>query len=114
MGAKRHAAWPPFSLLQAQAQKHASSRTGSGVEARHFGEGLSLQRGTSDEGAINVGLSHELLDVARLRGAAVKDTSGLSGFSSEVLCEGLADRAAHFLRILGGRGLTRADRPDRR
>ena len=51
----------------------------SGVEVRHGGEGVSLQRRTADETAVDVGLSHEFLDVAGLGGATVEDAGGLGG-----------------------------------
>ena len=51
----------------------------SGVERRHGGEGVSLEGRAADEAAVDVGLSHELLDVVGLGGAAVEDARGLGG-----------------------------------
>ena len=87
-------------------------RAGSGVEVGHLREGVGLEGGTADEGAVDVRLGHELLDVAGLGGAAVEDAGGVRGGVAVVGAEGLADRAADLLGVLGGGGLAGADGPD--
>ena len=84
----------------------------SGVEVRHGGEGIGLERGTADKGAVDVGLSHELFDVAGLGRPAVQDADGVGGGVAVVDAQSLADGAAHLLGVGGGSRLAGADGPD--
>ena len=85
----------------------------SGVEVRHGGEGVRLERGASHESAVNIRLSHELLDVAGLGASAVKDARGVGGRIAVVGAQGLANGVADLLRVICGGGLAGADGPDR-
>ena len=84
----------------------------SGVEAGHGGEGVRLEGGSPDQRAVDVGLGHELLDVGGLGGTAVEDTGGVGRGVAVVGTQGLTDRPAHLLGVLGGGGLAGADGPD--
>ena len=84
----------------------------SGVEVGHLAEGVSLQGSATNQGTVDVRLSHKLLDVAGLGRAAVEHAHDVGNLVSVVLAQGSADSTANFLSILAGSGLAGADGPD--
>src|SRR5881394_426166 len=71
-----------------------------------------LQAGSADERAINVGLGHERGRVVGLDASAVLNPDLLRGRIVGNFAEHAPDKCLRFLRLFGGRGLARTDRPD--
>ena len=71
-----------------------------------------LERGTSDEETVNVGLLAELLAVLLADAAAVEDAGLVGDLLADLLGEPLADHGVDLLGLLGGGDLAGADGPD--
>ena len=67
----------------------------------------------ADQGAVHVGLGHDVDDVAGLHRAAVLDAHRVRGGRADEFADPGADRPADLLGVLGGGHLAGADRPDR-
>src|SRR6476619_6014200 len=64
------------------------------------------------EGAVDVLLGHDRRHVVRLDAAAVEDPDTVGDVAAVELGEQRADRRTHLLRVVGGRALAGAERPD--
>ncbi|EGJ78227.1 putative phosphoglycerate kinase [Streptomyces sp. Tu6071] len=104
----------------APAPTHRSSRPRSSghrggpsllAETDDLDELVGVERGTADEGAVDVGAGHDLGDVGRLDRAAVLDAHGVGQLLVVQLGELAADRPADLLRVVGAADLAGADGP---
>ena len=71
-----------------------------------------LQRSTTDEETIDVGLLGELAAVLLVDTAAVQDTGLLSSLGRDLLLQPLADGSVDLLSLLSGSDLASTDSPD--
>jgi hypothetical protein len=79
-------------------------------DARELGD---IETRTTDQGTVDVRLAHESGDVRGLDRATVEDPGCRCGIRSDALDQDGAQLAGDLFCLLGGRGLSRADRPDR-
>merc|ERR1719424_483753 len=84
-----------------------------GVELDDARKGFHLEAGAAHEGAINVGASHEVIDVGVVHAATILDDDIVRDRLAVVVDEPRADVGMGLLRHLGGGRQARADRPDR-
>ena len=70
-----------------------------------------LQRGTTDEETVNVGLLGEVAAVLLVDTAAVQDTGLLSSLGRDLLLQPLADGGVDLLSLLSGGDLAGTDGP---
>lgn len=70
-----------------------------------------LQRGTTDEETVNVGLLGEVAAVLLVDTAAVQDTGLLSSLGRDLLLQPLADSGVDLLSLLSGGDLAGTDSP---
>ena len=70
-----------------------------------------LQRGTTDEETVNVGLLGEVAAVLLVDTAAVQDTGLLSSLGRDLLLQPLADGGVDLLSLLSGGDLAGTDSP---
>src|SRR5947208_2121961 len=77
------------------------------------GEGGGVKARPTDQGAVDVGLRHERVDVLRLDAAAVEDAHSLRGGGRGEAHQLAANGMVDFLRLPRGRGAAGADRPHR-
>src|SRR5439155_4897121 len=77
------------------------------------GEGGGVEARPADQGAVDVGLRHERVDVLRLDAAAVEDAHPLRGGGRGETHQLPANGMVDFLRLPRGRGASGADRPHR-
>src|SRR5881296_661615 len=77
------------------------------------GEGGGVKARPADQGAVDVGLRHERVDVLRLDAAAVEDAHPLRGGGRGETHQLPANGMVDFLRLPRGRGAAGADRPHR-
>ena len=70
-----------------------------------------LQRGTTDEETVNVGLLGEVAAVLLVDTAAVQDTGLLSSLGRDLLLQPLADSGVDLLSLLSGGDLAGTDGP---
>jgi len=75
-------------------------------------ERIGLERGTTDERAVDVGQCHQVLDVVRLDAAAVRTRRTSADFGPVHGADALADEGVDFLRLLGRGDFASADGPD--
>jgi hypothetical protein len=71
-----------------------------------------LERGTTNEETVNVGLAAEVAAVLLVDAAAVQDAGSVSNAVADVLLEPLADGLVDLLGLLGGGNLAGANGPD--
>ena len=81
------------------------------VAVDNVGE-LGLERGTTDEEAIDVGLGGKTTGSGSSGGSTVKDAGGLGNVGTGDLTEVLTDVGVGVLSLLGGGGKTGANGPD--
>src|SRR3989449_536086 len=77
------------------------------------GEGGGVKARPTDQGAVDVGLRHERVDVLRLDAAAVEDAHPLRGGGRSEAHQLAANGVVDFLGLPRGRGASGADRPHR-
>src|SRR5437879_6289248 len=77
------------------------------------GECGGVKARPADQGAVDVGLRHERVDVLRLDAAAVEDAHPLRGGGRGEAHQLAANGMVDFLRLPRGRGASGADRPHR-
>src|SRR5437867_583826 len=77
------------------------------------GEGGGVKARPTDQGAVDVGLRHERVDVLRLDAAAVEDAHSLRGGGRGEAHQLAANGMVDFLRLPRGRGAAGADGPHR-
>src|SRR2546427_334342 len=77
------------------------------------GEGDAVKTRPTDQGAVDVGLRHERVDVLRLDAAAVEDAHPLRGGGRSEAHQLAANGVVDFLGLPRGRGASGADRPHR-
>ena len=87
-----------------------------GQDARLIAEGNSdkvvrLERGASDEAAVDIFHCEQFSGIRGLAAASVEDSSLLSSLFAELAGKHLADVGVDFLGLLGGSGLARSDSP---
>src|SRR5260370_21882418 len=90
-------------------QKTHSSRSGSGQDCQEL---IRLQRGATDQTAVDIRHCEQLGRIAGLDAAAIKNARG-GGTSSIPRPDTGAAELVHILRLLGGGVATGADRPHR-
>ncbi len=84
------------------------------AELHDAGELVGVEAGPADQGAVDVGLGHQLGGVGRLHRAAVLDAHRRRRPSSPTRSrDHVADERAHGLGVLGRGGAAGADGPDR-
>src|SRR3954452_23309373 len=83
------------------------------VEAADRPELVRLEARSAHQTAVHVGLRHDAADVVRLDRAAVQDAYAVRGRVAVRLADPVPERRADLLRVLRGRHLAGADRPDR-
>jgi hypothetical protein len=76
------------------------------------GEGVRVEAGTTDEGAVDLGLGHEGGDVVGLDAAAVEDADVGGGVLAEALGDGAADDAVRVGDLFGTGDAAGANGPD--
>ena len=91
-------------------------RVHSSRDGHHVGIGVGIQRCAADQRAVNIGLLHNLADVAVLGAAAIEDACVLGfGLTAVQIGDGGADfgSAADIVGLFRCRSQPRADGPDR-
>src|SRR4029079_18180362 len=78
-----------------------------------LGETARVETGTTDEGAVNVGLAHEFAGILRFYTAAVLNPYAVSGFVISHFAQGMPNERVRFLCLLGGCVPPCAARPNR-
>lgn len=73
-----------------------------------------LQRRTTDQETVNIGLLGELTAVLLVDAAAVQNACLLRSLGRDLLLQPLADRGVDLLGLLGGGDLAGANGPDTR
>src|SRR5437879_7477074 len=89
--------------------KTASSRSGSGQDCQEL---IRLQRGATDQTAVDIRHREQLVRIAGLHAASIENARGGSDSSIPRPDTG-ADELVHILRLLGCGVATGADRPHR-
>ena len=84
---------------------------GLGV-ADDVGEGVGIEGGAADEGAVNLRLAHEFGDVFGLDRSAVEDAGVIRDFCAEAFLEVIANDGVGVVGDLGRGGGAGADGPD--
>src|SRR3954468_279948 len=100
-------------LDPARVRRIAASAYSLVAEAHDLDELVRVQRGAADQGAVDVGLRHDLGDVAGLDGAAVLDADLVGQILGVQLGDLATDGGADLLGVLGAADLAGADGPDR-
>src|SRR5690242_3549281 len=103
----------PKAATPARVRRIAASAYLLVAEADDLDELVGVQGGTADQGAVDVGLRHDLRDIARLHRAAVLDADLVGHLLGVQLGQPGADRRADLLGVVGAADLTGADGPDR-
>ena len=78
-----------------------------------FENGFRFQTRSAHEGAIDILLAHESLHVFRCDAPAILNPDFFGNFPRIEFFQSLPDELVHLFCLLGGRGLSRADGPDR-
>src|SRR5882757_6608460 len=90
----------------------ASWTTGQLTIPADSSELASVEACAADEGAVHILLRHDGRDVIALDGPSIKNTHPGPGFAARRARNMFADRGGHLLRVVRGRDLAGADRPD--
>ena len=82
------------------------------MKAHDAHEGVEFERRAPNEGTIDIGLFHQVIDIVGFDASTVKDADALCGVCAKGLIELLAQESVNFLGLCGGGGVACTDSPD--